>query len=121
MRKRRVPVFLVLLLVFTLTGCPQLGLVAPEKSFWDMTPKEKHHMMLHEYNIMYDDYLAMAKSPNLTEGQRGAMRVRKGVFIQVYPLIETYGGIVEGNGIPSADVEMKILQHLNFLGSQIGG
>lgn len=109
MNKRKYLVVL-LILVFGL-GCATLGV----KPWGERTPKEKALVFLQAFNAQFADTMAMAKNPSLTETQKEIVRVKKIALKEIKPLIEAYDAIVVAGGVPSMELEQKILDYINRL------
>ncbi len=104
------PLALLLTLVF-IAGCATFG----GKPWADYTPKEKALAMMQTYNIEFEDTMALAKEPNITEAQKKVVRAKKAILKELKPLITLYDDVVTQGGVPSAQVEAKILQLINKL------
>jgi uncharacterized cupredoxin-like copper-binding protein len=112
MLKRRL---LALLTAFLfVVGCQAFGQIK-ELKFDEMNSKQKATWMNEVYSFQYDDYKMMAAMPNLTENQKKAMRTKKKVLTEVWPLINLYSGYVDTGIIPAVELESQIMSLLNRL------
>ena len=117
MVKRR---FLALLvMVFMVAGCGIFGNVKNLK-LSEMTSEQKAVWMNEVYAAQYDDYKAMVVLPGLTNAQKQVMRIKKKIFIEVWPLMNLYSGYVATGVIPTAELESRIINLLNQLMSKGG-
>lgn len=105
--------------LLALMGCAELGLKKPEKSFFDMTPKEKAIVIAHEYNMAYEDYKDQVVLPNLSEDYKELLTYKKAILVELKPLIVIYGGIIDSDGIPGPELETTILNYLSMLGVRL--
>jgi hypothetical protein len=71
------------------------------------------------YLVQYNDYLAMTKLANPTAGQIEVMKTKRGLLVQVEPLIKIYRSTVIAGGVPSVATEQQINDLLNQLGGKI--
>jgi hypothetical protein len=114
--KRKFPAFFLIGLVsiFLLAAC------APgQKPISQMSPKEKAAWMMGTYNAQYDDYLAMATQPGLTDAQKEVLKAKKKILQEVWDPIKLYAFYVDQGGVPSPELEAQIMVGLNKLDSQI--
>lgn len=112
MRHRKVAI--LVLLAFVLASCA--ALTPGAKNFKDMTPKEKSTYFMGVYNKQFNDTLAMASLPTITEDQKKVVRIKKDVLTKVWPMIQAYDAIAVGGGNPPVDAEAAIT---NLLGQLI--
>jgi len=108
MRKARVLWILVLL---AFVGCAHLA----EKPWSERTPKEKAIWMDGIYNAQYDEYEIRAARPDLTEDEREALRTKKQIFTEVWPLLKVYSKYAESGIVAPLEIEVTILDLLNRL------
>jgi nitrogen fixation-related uncharacterized protein len=110
---KRLPILIVLLvLVAFMVACAMQGM----KPVSEMTPKEKATWMMGVYNSQYDDYKSQAAiSDSLTDEAREAMRKKKEILTQVWPLIKMFNGYVDTGALPDREVEARIIDSLNLL------
>jgi len=80
----------------------------------EMTPKAKLAYMYQVYNAQHEDYVSMAKSPNLTDAQKQILRAKKPVLETLQTLIPLYDSSIQA-GSPSASTEQEIYNLLNQL------
>jgi len=80
----------------------------------NMTPKAKLAYMYQVYNAQHEDYMSMAKMPNLTESQKKILRLKKPILETLQSLIPLYDQSVQ-QGAPSASTEQQIYDLLNQL------
>jgi len=98
--------FVVLLSLAFIVGCATMNI--------EMTPKAKLAYMYQVYNAQHEDYMTMAKMPNLTEAQKKILRVKKPILETLQTLIPLYDSSV-ASGSPSASTEQQIYDLLNQL------
>lgn len=105
---------LLLCLILVLSGCMAKG----AKSYSEMTPEEKLSYMYQIYNAQHEDYMLMARNPNLTEGQKSMLRTKKPILENLQLLIPAYDQSVQ-LGNPSAAQEQQIYNMLNQLQTMV--
>lgn len=95
--------------VVLLAACATSGL----KSFDDMTHKERATWMMGVYNSQARDYKALVARSDLTNSQKEALRYRKELLTQLWPLINTYTVYVDSGAVPTKEVEDAIIRIIN--------
>lgn len=99
-----------------LAGCASVGV----KPWTERSPQEKSSYFMAIYNREFDDTMAMAKNPAITEAQKDVVRVKKNVLKKLWPAIKAYDEIVVQGKIPSVFDEQNILDMINRLAT-VGG
>jgi len=99
------------LMLVQLLGCGTLnvGLVPPEK----MQPKELAVYSMSVYNQQYDDYLAKATLPDLSDAEKKILRIKKRSLVDSWPIIKTYSYYVDHGQVPPEGIQQEILEWLN--------
>lgn len=108
MKQVRITLILVLL---ALVGCAHVA----EKPWSERTPKEKAIWMDGIYNVQYDEYQVRAARADLLEDERKVMRVKKQIFIEIWPLLKSYSKYAEAGVVSPVELEMHIINLLNRL------
>lgn len=103
---KRISIVMIFALIFVFVGCANMQ-KAP-------TSKDKLAYVYQIFNSQYEDYLSMAKKPNLTEAQKKVLRAKKPILETLANLIPIYDSQVSA-GQPSASQEQQIYDLLNQL------
>jgi putative intracellular protease/amidase len=98
---------LVILIASVSGGCQLFG--TNVKSFTAMTPKEKSTFFMGVYNKNFDETMAVAIKPTLTEDEKKMVRVKKTILTNMKPVISAYDAIAVSGGTPSAEAEKALL------------
>jgi hypothetical protein len=98
---------LVILIASVSGGCQLFG--TKVKGFTEMTPKEKSTFFMGVYNKNFDETMAVATKPTLTEDEKKMVRVKKDVLTKMKPVISAYDAIAVTGVTPSAESEKAIL------------
>lgn len=102
---------LALLLTFGLLA--NCAYNVPLKTVDQMDPHQKAGFFLSIYNKEFDNYIEVAKRPDLTEDQKVILRKKKAALTKVYPMIETYADYVKAGALPSKEKEDAIVDLLD--------
>ena len=113
---QKIKIGIVVLLVLMLSACaflqPQTGL----------STKQQATVWLQIYNYQYDDTMALAINPSITEDQKKIVREKKRILNQVWPLLKIYVAVVDGGGTPTTADTVAITNLINQLTAlAIGG
>jgi hypothetical protein len=103
----------VLLLIILFVAC-----AAGQKPYSEYTPTEKLSYFYQIYNAQHEDYVAMVKMPNLTDGQKMVLRTKKPILEELQKLLPIYDRSVVA-GTPSVHTEQAIYNYLNQLQSLV--
>lgn len=114
LRKRFTVLSLLLVLILVLSGCMAKG----AKPYSEMTPMEKLGYMYQVYNAQHEDYMIMARNPNLTEGQKEVLRAKKPILNTLQMLIPAYDQSVQ-LGNPTIAQEQQIYNLLTQLQTMV--
>ena len=114
LRKRFTILCLLLVPILILSGCMAKG----AKSYSEMTPIEKLGYMYQIYNAQHEDYMIMARNPNLTEGQKEVLRAKKPILNTLQVMIPTYDQSVQ-LGSASIAQEQQIYNLLTQLQTMV--
>jgi len=98
--------FIAVLVLAFAVGCATMNV--------EITPKAKLAYMFQMYNAQHEDYMNMAKMPNLTDAQKTILRAKKPVLETLQTLIPLYDTSIQA-GAPSASTEQQIYNLLNQL------
>lgn len=115
MKRRSLAFFLIGLVSICLFAACAPG----QKPISQMSPKEKAAWMMGTYNAQYDDYLAMATQPGLTDAQKEVLKAKKKTLQEVWDPIKLYIFYVDQGAVPSPELEAQIMAGLNRLGSAV--
>jgi hypothetical protein len=109
--------FLILGLVLLLAGCATLG--GGEKTWGDMSPKEKSLFFMETYNKHYDDVVYQVTAAggwdNLGEAKEYVLGKKIEILLQLHPVIKVYDEIATLGEVPDPETERVILMLLNQL------
>ena len=103
----------IVVLIF-LVGCLTFNIEGP-KRISEMTPKERATWFLGVYNAQDKDYRNMVARSDLTNDQKGILREKKKIMIQVYPMIKTYNIYIGSGAVPTKATEDQIIELINDL------
>ena len=78
-------------------------------SWNNLTPEGKAAFALSVYNTEYDNYLLLAKKPNLTEEEKKVLRVKRKVLVALKPVLDSYATYVRSGQLPPQELERKLL------------
>jgi uncharacterized protein YceK len=92
--KRKVTVCGLIIMVM-LAGCASMTVGQP------MTPKQQYTVAANTYNTVFDDTMAMAKTPNLTVAQKEMVVKKKAILSQMQPILLLVGNTLKAGGTPS--------------------
>ena len=67
------------------------------------------------YNQQYDDYLAVARSPDLTEDQRVTLRKKKSSLTTLHTAIQLYNAAIS-RGCDTTSAERNVINLINLIG-----
>jgi hypothetical protein len=114
-RRKNVAGLLVLaILIAGMTGgCAWLKTTTT--GFTDMTPKQKSTFFMGVYNRNFNDTMAMASMPVLTDDQKTIVRTKKAVLTKMRPVVYAYDAIVATGGTPSATQEAELIRMVDEL------
>lgn len=117
MRNRNPNIAVLLILAFLIAGCSNGCTQAKNvtKGFTDMTPKEKSTFFMGVYNRNFNETLALAQKPTLTEDEKRMVRVKKEILTGMYVAIGGYNVAISDNTVTSAEKEAEINKLLNQL------
>lgn len=108
-RNRSTRAILVALAVVCVACTANVGLVPPEQ----MRPMELATYAMSIYNAQYDDYMAKATLPNLSEAEKRILRAKKDSLTAAWPIIKTYAWYVDNSHYPPAELQTHLLQWIN--------
>ena len=114
MRKRISILCLLLIPILVLSGCLAKGTTP----YSEMTPKQKLAYMYQVYNAQHEDYMIMARNPNLTEGQKEVLRAKKPILNTLQMMIPAYDQSVQ-LGNPTVSQEQEIYNLLTQLQTMV--
>ena len=84
------------------------------------TPEKQALALMKFYNAQVDAYEKMILLPNLTDDEKDALRMRRAILVEAWPLIDLYVSYVEA-GRTNEVLEMRILDLLDRLVLHIAG
>ena len=94
MRNAAEKALLFLTICAVLMGCSSSCSIFGTKPWSERTPKEKSSYFMAIYEKQFDDTLAMAQKPNLTEDQRKIIRTKKAILEKIWVAMWAYDDIV---------------------------
>ena len=103
---------IIFLLSLFLAAC---AILQESKSWSEWTPKEKAAWMNATYNRQYDDYIKIVNLPNLSLKQKGALRLKKEILREAWPLLKLYSHYAANGQIPAIELEAEIMKLINRL------
>lgn len=103
-------IFAAVLILFV-AGCATVGV----KPWSDRSPQEKSSYFMAIYNKQFNDTVAMASNPNITEAQKQIVRKKKAILKELWPAITFYDSVVARGEIPAIMDEQAILDLINRL------
>jgi len=106
-----------LIMTFLIVGCSMFTGIKPWK---DRSAEEKELFFKQTYNSQYDDTMALATKPNLTEGEKKIVRLKKSILTEARTAIDLYS-IYIAQGKPTAALEAQILNLFDKLVSLAEG
>jgi PBP1b-binding outer membrane lipoprotein LpoB len=111
MHRRKSNVAVLLLLAFLIAGCSNgcSWVQSTTKGFTDLTPKQKSTFFMGIYKKNFDETLALATRPTITEDEKKMVRVKKAVLVKMYPAIKAYDVLIVDNTATSAAKEAELL------------
>ena len=101
---------IIFLVCLFLAGCTTV-----QKAWSEWTPKEKAVWMNATYNRQYDDYIKIVNLPNLMPDQKTALRIKKEILTEAWPLLKLYSHYAENGQIPAVELEAEIMKLINRL------
>jgi hypothetical protein len=107
----------ILVLAIFVAGCSNGCSLfqAKVKGFTDMTPKEKSAFFMGVYVKNFDETMALATKPTITEDEKKMVRVKKDILVKMKPVITAYDVIAVGGGTPSSTQETELLRFVDML------
>lgn len=99
--------------ILTFIGCTQF--MGPQKSFNEMTPKEKAVYLLSMYNKQYDEYLALYKRGDHTKEEKLILQKKYELLKELHPYIGVYLTYSETGEMPNDLVEQKLIDLIHKL------
>lgn len=109
MRKNKILDVIVILLF---VGCATLS---QQKSFQDMTVKEKSVYIMSMYNKQYDEYLALYKKGDHSKEEKEILRNKYEALKELHPYIALYINYSEDREVPNDLIEQKLIALINRL------
>lgn len=105
-------VFLVFSLCFyAVINCA--AVMAPQKSFPEMSPKEKAIYVMSMYNKQYDQYLALYEKGNHSEEEKRILQTKYDMLKELHPYVGIYLSYSETGVLPAATIEEKLIALIN--------
>jgi len=86
-----------------------VGLVPPER----MSPKELATYAMGIYNAQFDDYMAKATLPDLSDSEKFVLRMKKQSLETAWPVIRTYVWFVDKGQVPSSEIQAQLISWVN--------
>jgi len=80
------------------------------KGFTDMTPKEKSTFFMGVYNKNFDETMAIAQKPTLTEDEKKMVRVKKEILTHMYSAMAAYNLLAVDNPLITDNVAAAIVR-----------
>lgn len=99
----------VLSVLLASCGTVNVGLVPPEQ----MAPRELATYAMATYNAQYDDYMARATLPNLSNAEKTVLRIKRESLTQAWPVIRTFAWYVDQGQAPPGELQAQLLTWLN--------
>jgi len=117
-RKKMPSMIIVALLIptFLLAGCATFGV----KPWGERTAIEKSVFFMDFYKSQYNDTMAMATNPEITEPQKKIVREKKKLLFNMKLLVRSYDDYAKGGLTVPDGLEQKILDLINRLATMGG-
>ena len=87
--------------------------IQAQKSFSDMTTKEKTVYIMSMYNKQYDEYLSLYQKADLSNEEKETLRKKYDLLKEIYPYIAIYVNYSETGEVPSEVIENKLIDLIN--------
>lgn len=84
-----------------------------QKSFSEMTTKEKTVYIMSMYNKQYDEYLSLYQKGAHTEAEKELLRTKYDLLKEIHPYIAIYVNYSDTGEVPSEVIEKKLIDLIN--------
>lgn len=101
------------LIVFGFIACATLQ--EANKSFDQMTTKEKAIYIMSMYNKQYDDYLSLYQKGNHTIEEKKILKTKYDLLKELNPYVNLYITYADQNTIPTEEVEKRLIEIIRKL------
>ena len=108
MKRKSYLTMVLLLLLLTFGGCAMFAQTVD-------TPEKRALAILKTWNSQFDDTMAMAKMPNLSEEQKELVRTKKKWLGLLKPLVDLYVNVVKTEGTVPEAIERELKRMINQL------
>ena len=108
MKRKSYLTMVLLLLLLTFGGCAMFAQTVD-------TPEKRALAILKTWNSQFDDTMAMAKMPNLSEEQKELVRTKKKWLGLLKPLVDLYVNVVKTEGTVPEVIERELKRMINQL------
>lgn len=101
------------LIVFGLMACATMQ--GANKSFSEMTTKEKAIYVMSMYNKQYDEYLSLYQKGSHTPEEKEILKTKYDLLKELNPYVGLYITYAEQNTIPTEEVEKRLIEIIKKL------